>query len=290
MRQSRGVTERWAAALALGVWAATAHAGGDATAIMREVELRFRSQPRVIRLDVHTRRAPREDVVVLFDGEPIRIWGIQSGGGETTSVLYIFSAPRRMQGTGLLIRDPWHAQTPDFLGYRMRTFRRFQELPRSSLKLLVPGTCLTYEEARGFLSTEKYTFEPAGGRMPSGPEVVLLARPRDASLQQDLGIRSLRVTVDRKRYLVLRVETTGASGELTKVYEASNPVRVGEGWLPGSARVRDLQGAVVSELQWEYFPLPRLPDASLFDPLAEHPSLLDRFRAAASDFGIDISP
>ena len=253
---------------------------------MREVEARFRAVPRVVRLDVETRRPRRENVVVILDGEPVRLWGVFGGGRESTSVLYVFTAPPRMQGTGLLLRDPWDAKAADFLGYHMRTFRRFQEIPRSSLKLLVPGTCVTYEEARGFLSTDKYRFELAGPA--SGPEVVVLAHPRDAALQQDLGFHSLRVTVDRARHLVLRTETFGAGGQKIKTYEAADPVQVNGLWLPGSGRVHDLQGSVESVLRWRYFPLSTPPPAALFDPLVEEPPLLDRFTAAVKDLGIQM--
>lgn len=256
---------------------------------MREVEARFRAVPRVVRLDVETRRPRRENVVVILDGEPVRLWGVFSGSRESTSVLYVFTAPPRMQGTGLLIRDPWDARAADFLGYRMRTFRRFQEIPRSSLKLLVPGTCVTYEEARGFLSTDKYRFELASGA-PSGSEVVILARPRDPALQQDLGFHSLRVTVDRSRHLVLRTETLGATGQRIKTYEAGDPVQVGGLWLPGSGRVHDLQSSVESTLRWRYFPLSAPPPAALFDPAVEEPPLLDRFTAAVRSLGIEVEP
>ncbi len=256
---------------------------------MRDVEARFRAVPRVMRLNVETRRPRRENVVGFLDGEPVRLWGVFSGGRESTSVLYVFTAPSRMGGTGLLIRDPWDPGAADFLGYHMRTFRRFQEIARSSLKLLVPGTCVTYEEARGFLSTDKYRFELAGGA-PSGREVVILARPRDPALQQDLGFHFLRVTVDRARHLVLRTETFGASGQRIKTYEAGDPVQVGGLWLPGSGRVRDLQGSVESILHWRYFPLSAPPPAALFDPVVEEPPLLDRFTAAVKSLGIEMEP
>ena len=290
---------RFLLVLALGVWVAAAgllaakpappRSGSEGEDLMREVEARFRAVPRVVRLDVETRRPRRENVVGFLDGEPVRLWGAFGGGRESTSVLYVFTAPQRMRGTGLLIRDPWDPGAADFLGYHMRTFRRFQEIPRSSLKLLVPGTCVTYEEARGFLSTDKYRFELAGGAPPGG-EVVILARPRDPALQQDLGFHSLRVTVDRARHLVLRIETFGASGQRIKTYEAGDPVQVGGLWLPGSGRVRDLQGSVESTLRWQYFPLSAPPPAALFDPMVEEPPLLDRFAAAVKSLGIEMEP
>jgi len=285
----------WAVALVLLAGAAPAPpakpakpAPVTAESIMREVEARFRAVPRVVQLDVETHRPYRENVRDMLEGEPVRLWGVFDGGAESTAVVYVFTAPQRMQGTGLLIRDPWDAKAADFLGYHMRSFRRFQEIPRSSLKLLVAGTCLTYEEARGFLSTDKYDFAFADPRRPPGRQVVILAKPKDAALEKDLGFRSLRVTVDRDRLLLLRIETTGLNGQPSKTFEVGDPVRVGDLWLAGSARVHDLQSSVESVLRHKYFPLPARPPAALFDTQTDEPPLLDRFLAAVKGLGIEV--
>jgi hypothetical protein len=259
-----------------------------ALSIMREVEARFRAVPRVIQLDVETHRPRRENVRDMLEGEPVRLWGVFDGEAESTSVVYVFTAPRRLQGTGLLIRDPWDAKAADYMGYHMRSFRRFQDIPRTSLKLLVAGTCLTYEEARGFLSTDKYDFAFADPSRPPGRQVVILAKPKDPSLEKDLGFRSLRVSVDRDRLLLLRIETTGLNGQPSKTYEAGDPVRVGDLWLAGSARVHDLESSVVSVLRQRYFPLSARPPAALFDAVVDEPPLLDRFLAAVKALGIEV--
>ena len=183
--------------------------GGEtetAGALMTRLEGLFRATPRILRLDVVTTRSrPRTPGA----REELRVWGFLSGEPRTTSLLLVFTAPERMHGTGLMIRDPWGAGAADAMWYHMRTFRRFKEIPSSSLKLLVPGTCLTYEDARGFLSTDKYEFtftEPS----PGAAEARILARPKSAAWQSRRAAPLPRPSDRARRFLPVHGRT--ASG------------------------------------------------------------------------------
>lgn len=256
-----------------------------ADAVMREVEKRFRSVPRVIQLDIETKRPRREGVIEILAGEPVRLWGAFNGNPDRTDVLFVFTAPQRMQGTGLMIQDPWAPGSPDNMWYHMRTFRRFLEIPRTSLKVVVPGTCLTYEDARGFLSSDKYAFRFAAA--PSkNPEWVIEARPRSPDLGQDLGASTLKVHVDRERHFVRKIDYFGLSGQLVKTYEVESPLRFGDLWLPGKARMKDLQSSIESVLSHQYWILKnRIPD-SLFDVAVDDGPLLDRLKVFSARQGV----
>ncbi|HSS75981.1 MAG TPA: outer membrane lipoprotein-sorting protein [Thermoanaerobaculia bacterium] len=259
-----------------------------ADAVMREVEARLRSAPRFVQLDIKTKRPRVEGVVELLAGEPIRLWGAINGDPQQTRILFVFTAPERMQGTGLLIVDPWSPQAPDTLWYHMRTFRRFLEIQQTSLKLLVPGTCLTYEDARGFLSSDKYSFRFLTAPVPTAREWQIEARPRSPELERDLGVSSLKVHVDRARFLVQRIDYIGLNGLPVKTYELEAPVRFGDRWLPGTARVNDLQSSIESVLHQQYWRVKeRLPD-TLFDVSVEDDSLFERMRSAGAKFGVRI--
>ena len=88
-------------------------------------------------------------------------------------------APRAKasRGTGLVLEDQAGELTRDEMAFHMKTWDHFKGIPRTSLRLLVPGTCLTYEDARGFLSPDHYAFawEPGApeGRIEPGRRAAL---------------------------------------------------------------------------------------------------------------------
>lgn len=293
-RRRRIVMAAATALLALGAarWVPCAAATPAATAgaLLHEIEMRFRGTPRIVQLDIETERPHREGVEEVLAGEPIRLIGAVNGDAQQTAILFVFTRPKRTRGTGLLIKDP-AGSAPDSMWYHMRTFRRFLEIPQTSLKLLVPGTCLTYEDARGFLSADLYTFRdltpPAGAaRQPN--QRLIEARPKTPALERDLGFNALRLTVDRQRLVLLHIDYLGAGGQLLKTYEMETAAQFGSIWLPSKARVNDLQGAITSVFTQRYWPLKqRLPD-SLFEVEVEKETLLERFQAALGRVGVDV--
>jgi hypothetical protein len=256
----------------------------EVTRLMRRVEERFRAGWRGVRLRIRTARDDDEPVVGRPDA--VEIWGVQAGDHERTEMLFVFTRPRWMRGTGLMLVDPWGAALEDDeIWYHMPSFNRFKSVSQSSLKVLVAGTCLTYEDAHGFLSTDKYDFAWARADMETSGEKLVLARPKTSELAENLGYLGLAVTVDTRLVMVRRIEYTGLSGELVKTYETDRPVQIGEAWLPGSARAQDLRSLVVSEVDFAYWPLAEPPPSTLYDQEVDRP-LIDRFFAHLASQGI----
>jgi hypothetical protein len=256
---------------------------------MREIEQSYRSRPRAVRMDVATTRVQSERVGGLPPHEELRLWGVVNGDPERTAVLYAFFTPRRYRGTGLLIEDVPGSLDGDTMWYHMRTFRRFQHIPQTSLRLLVAGTCMTYEDARGFLATDRYEFhfaEPASPREPRDP-IVILARPLTPELESDTGYKSAEIHVDAGKRFVTEIRFTGLNGRPFKIYTAGEPVRLGDSWLPGVARIEDLQSSVVSDMKYTYWLLETRPPAALYDTTVEDLSLLERLTDALTQEGIE---
>ena len=79
----------------------------DADGLMGELERRFRSDARIVRMDIRTEYArsrsslgtelPRENRKTL--------WGVFNGDVVQTRLLYVFSGPSRLAGTSLLMHD-----------------------------------------------------------------------------------------------------------------------------------------------------------------------------------------
>ena len=297
IRPRRGVP----AALALTLFAAlgapapatevpAAGGQGGAAALMRAVEERFRALPRALRLEVVTTRPREQAGAGLPEREEVGLWGLVGDRGGETSLLFVFTGPRRMRGTGLLLVDRPGGE--DALWYHMKTFDRFKRIPRSSLKLRVPGTCLTYEDAHGFFAADRYRFSPVA--VPAeGGDAVIDARPRTPELADDLGFASARVTVDRDRLLVTGVDYRRADGRTLRTYRAGAALRLGgapaaagELWLARRARVVDVDSGVVSALEYFVWPLPEAPEPALFATRVEEEPLLDRMVDALAAWGI----
>lgn len=249
--------------------------------ILADVERSYRSIPRAVRMDVTTTRVQTEEIAGLPPHEELLLWGVVNGDPDRTSVLYGFYEPSRYRGTGLLIEDERSSVKGDAMWYHMRTFRRFQNIPSTSLRLLVAGTCMTYEDARGFLATDRYEF-----RATDDPDVIL-ARPLTPELESDTGYSSAKVRVDPEKRYVTEIRFTDLGGKPWKVYSAGEPVRIGDSWFPGKARIEDLQGAVVSTVEYRYVPLKTSPPPSLYDTAVDDHLLLDRLTEALIGLGVD---
>lgn len=269
-----GVAAGWA--LALG-----AAAPESPEAVLKAVETAFRGTSRVIHLEIDTERAPGHEVVGVPNKEHVELWGLHDGGSPSTRLLFVFAAPKRMRGTGLLIDDC--DGRADEMWYHMKTWDHFKAIPSSSLKLMIPGSCLTYEDARGFVARDRY-------QSSAGPSGRLVARPRTPELEADLGFTELELSVDRVRRLITGIDTFIAPRQLVKTYRLERSVRLGALELPESGRFEDRQHATTSLLRYQYWPLPGGVPEAIFDRRVETGPLFDRVAALIRAQGIEIHP
>ena len=145
------------------------------------------------------------------------------------------------------------------------------------------GTCLTYEDARGFFSTDKYEFHSAAN---AGADRHLLATPKSAELATDLGYQQMRLTLDPERLLVLEAEYLDAAGQRSKTYETRSSTALGSLHLPTEAVMEDLETQRTSVLRYDYWPLNHPPPRSLFVTQLEGQSLLELFSEALRSSGL----
>lgn len=265
------------AALALG-----AAAPESPEALLAGFEKDFRGTARVIHLVIDTERPEGHDVVGEPRQERVELWGLHDGGYPATRVLFVFAAPKRMRGTGLLIVDRDGAA--DEMWYHMKTWNHFKVIPSSSLKLRVPGSVLSYEDARGFLARDRY--QVTAGSAPDR----LAARPRTPELAADVGFDEVVVAIDRRRRMVVGLETFAPPGRRQKTYRLERSVRLGGLELPERGRFDDHQHATTSALSYRYWPLPKGVPEAVFDRRVEAGPLFDRVLAAIRGQGIVTDP
>jgi len=138
----------------------------EAEGLMGALERSFRRGARVVRQDIRTTYTRRRGGLHAEAYQPNQrtLWGVFDGDPTETRLLYVFSGPGRLAGTTLLMHDRVAAAEPDKMWLYLRSFSIFREVEASSRKVLVPGTALTYEDARGFLPLDQYRFSalPAG--------------------------------------------------------------------------------------------------------------------------------
>ncbi|MBI5506124.1 MAG: MMPL family transporter [Deltaproteobacteria bacterium] len=149
-----------------------------ATDWMKRIEGDVRSRPRVVRTEIETTYEAGHPLAKVDTSAATHktLWAAFDGDAALTHILYVFSAPGRLAGTSLLIHDAADPATPDRKWLYLRSFTRFTELLAGSERVVVPGTPLTYDDARAFLPGDRYEFRSsaeiaapagaAGGAIP----------------------------------------------------------------------------------------------------------------------------
>jgi hypothetical protein len=234
--------------------------------LMLEIEAGQRAGHRFFSVDVEQR-------VAGFDPVRRRMLGLASGDARAARVLYAYAWPRAFRGAALLLEDPVPPALPDHLWLEFPALRSFREVDARSLRLLVPGTGLTYEDARGWIAPERYRFATLAA---DGPERTIEARPANDSLAQVVGSRRLVIRADAARRVVRSIEFLDAAGRPFKTYEATEFTLVGGRWYPAKVRTVHEPERTEATLEYRYRPLAAAPPAGLFRHVEGGPSLLDR--------------
>jgi hypothetical protein len=253
---------------------ATPPASPDSTAaerLMQEVEDDFRSLPRAVRLQMATRIAAGQRT-------DRTLWGVVDGDRSLTHILYVFTGPEKLTGLTLLVRDAVDPAGRDSTWMYLPAFERFSVLDARNMRIMVPGTALTHEDARGFVPTDRYRLELSD--RPAAPgQVWVTARPRTPDIAEMVGYGSLEIEVDRARRLVVRIEFKSGGGRHLKTYELLEPVRVRDIWLPRRVRVHDRELGFTSDIEYAYWPLRHRPAPAVFEPDIRPGLFLPRLQA-----------
>jgi hypothetical protein len=277
--------------LALGPRLAAASAPCDAAtpaaaaeASMAALEGDFRRGARVARMDIHTSYERQRTASGLeLHANQKTLWGVFDGDAEQTRLLYVFSGPGRLAGTTLLMHDRVAVDQPDEMWLYLRSFEIFEKLAPTKQRVLVPGTALTYEDARGFIPLDKYRFSFADAASSGALEI--LGCPRSDAIREHLGYRSLRLRVDPDKRIVRGVRYTGVGGRPLKTYTLLREVQVGDRFFPAAVRLEHLADGFVSEIGYEYWLPEAPPPAAFFEPSVEQHRFVDRLKHYVTQIG-----
>jgi hypothetical protein len=247
---------------------------------MAAIERAARSGSRLFSVDVDIMTAGRFKTAR-------RMLGVSHHDGRSTHLLYVITAPPMLRGTTLLVLDALEPERPDRMWFSLAAMRLVREVQATSLRLLVPGTGLTFEESRGWIATDKYRFTTQA-RARDGATIE--ARPASDSLTRLLGTSRLEVRADPTRHVVQGVTFYDEAGNRVKTYEATDFLRVAGGWYPQRIRVLESTQRFEATLSYRYAALKRPPPAELFRadsgaaPFLERMLEWTRRSGLASDF------
>ncbi len=241
----------------------------EAHAIMDAIEQGFRGGTHVIHMRITTRYAEHHPLARYYEEHPETksLWAVLDTDERETRSLYVFSGPGRLAGTTLLMRDRIGTLEGDAMWLYLRAFENLSRIESTARRrAVVPGTALTYEDAKGFIATDKYEFSFRKPRDPSETEAEILACPATPSLARDLGYRELRLTVDVGKTLVRAVDFRDLAGKPLKRYRVEEIQRLDDRWLPKQVVLEHLANGTITPIAYDYWLPAGGPPESLYEP------------------------
>jgi hypothetical protein len=260
-----------------------------ATALMRKVESDFRDDSQIVRVNVETRYAGSHALHDYTKTQPIGkiLWGVFNGDPADTRLLYTFSSPGRLAGTSLLLHDFADPAKTDGIWVYLRSFDTFTKVAAHGQRVMVPGTGLTYEDSRGFIPADKYTFSLRPPREPAAAgEIAVLACPLTGEIRENVGYDALQVVVDDAKSLVRRVEYFDLGGKPLKRYVVEREAEVKGSWLPAEVRIEHHADGYITRMTYEHWPLEERPRLELYDPDVTKEKFLPRLERLLAETGL----
>lgn len=259
----------------------------EARALMARLEHDFRHRPRIARMQIGTIYGEGHPLARHFKGEPYEktLWGIFNGDADETWLLYTFSAPGRLAGTSLLMRDFADPTIADSMWLYLRAFDRFSKLESAAQRVMVPGTALTYEDSRGFIPLDKYEFSFDAGEHDE-KTARLIACPKNADVRENLAYSSLGLTLDRAKGLVRHVVYRDLGGKPLKTYELMAEQWLEPGWVPSRVRITHLTDGYTTEIAYEHWALDTSPPQALYEPETDDEKFLVRLERVLKKAGL----
>jgi hypothetical protein len=261
--------------------------------IMAGLERDVRSRPLVshMKIQTHYRKGHRLAEYTEKHATAKTIWGVFAGNAQETWTLYVFSGPGRLAGTTLLLRDRSEGLEGDSMWLYLRAFETFSQLESTERRrALVPGTALTYEDARGFIPRDKYDFSFLhSAEHPDADDTSsrgILACPKTQELSRDLGYGLLEIRVDPARGIVLEIDYRDLAGEPSKHYRLEEAQQVGERWFPRRVVLEQLAKGSLSPIEYEYWLPEQPPPRALFQPDVSKEVFLPRLERYLRTLGL----
>ncbi len=258
----------------------------EATALMARLEQTRRGQARIARMQIETIYPKGHRLSASFAGkiDAKTLWAAANGDPDDTWLLFVFSGPGRMAGTTLLIEDRAGSEERDGTWLYLRAFDRFSRLEGRIERTVVPGSALSYEDAREYIAGAKYFFRSGGRAGENGVRVI--GCPRTPALVDRLGYGALLIDVDPGRWLVLRIEYLGPGGGALKRYELIEAGSLDGREMPLRVKLVHVVDGFENDIRYEYWPVPTGLPADLFLPDMTRGSFLTRMRRVLHERGL----
>ncbi len=266
------------------------HSDERATQLMAALETIVRGVPRIYRMHVSTEYPEGSRLAAVFERVPTpkTLWGVVSGDSARTQMLFVFTGPGRMAGTSLLLEDFSDPNRQDGTWFYLRAFENFSRLEGAVERSMVPGTALTYEDARGFVDISKYRFRSLDGSRGGSARPLrrVLACPTSASVAERLGYSALVVEVDPQRRIVVGIEFRSPGGGLLKSYRLRQSVELDGRSFPQQVLLEHHVDGYQNRIQYEYW-MPGQPlSPSLFRASLDQETFLARLQKLLDENGL----
>lgn len=260
-----------------------------ATQLMAGLEAIVRGVPRISRMHISTEYPEGSRLAAVFERAPIpkTLWGVVNGDSARTRMLFVFSGPGRMAGTGLLLEDFANPSRKDGTWFYLRAFENFSKLEGAVERSMIPGTALTYEDARGYVDITKYRFRSlvGTGGEPTGRRRIL-ACPTNASVAERLGYSALVVEVDPQRQIVAGIEYRGPGGGLLKSYRLKQSTQLDGRTFPAQVLLEHHVDGYRNHIQYEYWMPRQALSPSLFRASVDQETFLARLQKLLDENGL----
>ncbi len=258
----------------------------SARTYVHKIEKNFRQNARLTKIEFETSYTKR-----VRSSLSRTMWGVINGEPENTKMLYVVTAPQRMEGTALLFADNANIDMPDSTWLYLSAIKRVRLLDIRSARAMVPGTALTYEDSRGFIPVDKYTFKFVREDMKIDSNFVMIkAVPRTDSIAAGVGYSSMLIQIDTIRNIITRIDFNDPEGNGFKFYLLNDAIKINDFWYPSGASVHNTQSGIFSEAKYEYWLIETMLDKDFFSPDVHNNQFYDRLKNIALENELILSP
>jgi hypothetical protein len=251
--------------------------------IVRQLETDYRRVPRIVEIDFNT-------VYERLKDKPFRrsMWGVLNGDTADTRMIWIVTNPPRMAGTTLLFVDKADMNATDSTWLYLSLAKYVRLLRIRSAKAMIPGTALTYEDSRGFVSIDKYNFKFINdSTKQSDDNIFIRAEPINKKIRAGVGVYAMILQIDQEKRILERIDYLNKDGDVFKTYLLKESIKIGDVWLPTRMSVQNQLHLNVSTAIYTYWPLQERPSLDFFKPEIESGFFLDRLKEFLEKAGVD---